>query len=94
MNHGIRSALIGLLLALSASSASAALSEHQIEELDQLVNAGNVAAIINWWKANLDSIDLGTPLEQALNDFVKAASAGQPIDPQVISLLDAAMEQY
>jgi len=95
MNIGLRSGLVALALTLSIGSAQAALNQNQVQELEKLVVAGNVQALIQWLNQNLVDVDLNSPLGLAIGNFMQRANQpGVTIDPEIISAVRDSAEQY
>jgi hypothetical protein len=70
MRREITVAVLAIQLALSSGAARAAYNEAQLQELNGLLDRGDIAALIRFWNDNINSFSRSSPVENMLADLM------------------------
>jgi hypothetical protein len=70
MRREITVAVLAIQLALSSSIAEAAYNKDQLQELNELLDRGNIAELIEFWNRNIGSFSRSSPVENMLADLM------------------------
>ena len=70
MRREIAVAILGIQLALTSGSAQAAYNKEQLQELNTLLDRGDIADLVQFWNQNIKSFSKSSRVEKLLADLM------------------------